>query len=215
MELTSLRDAYVGAPGVSGLSVEQRKRLTIGVELVANPSIIFMDVSISPLLSCWYGSSHIMRRKPGFGKVIFRLIEKGYDLCPGEDLVLSDVVQAGQNLCFLVVTVALIAGAYLRPWCSSCRHCNENSQEHSPDGPYCGLHNPSAINRHLWGSFRRLASGASYREQHAASSLEIRLLFADMSSKYHFSNLDGFAGFWRISAPKARRQDYVCWAHWA
>ncbi len=42
MELTPLRSTLVGVPGVSGLSVEQRKRLTIGVELVANPSIIFM-----------------------------------------------------------------------------------------------------------------------------------------------------------------------------
>ena len=43
VELTPLKNALVGIPGVSGLSVEQRKRLTIAVELVANPSVIFMD----------------------------------------------------------------------------------------------------------------------------------------------------------------------------
>ena len=43
MELGPLVGALVGTPGQSGLSVEQRKRLTIGVELCANPSIIFMD----------------------------------------------------------------------------------------------------------------------------------------------------------------------------
>lgn len=43
MELGPLAGALVGVPGQSGLSVEQRKRLTIGVELCANPSIIFMD----------------------------------------------------------------------------------------------------------------------------------------------------------------------------
>ena len=41
MELTSLRNAITGLPGVSGLSVEQRKRLTIGVELVSNPGTCF------------------------------------------------------------------------------------------------------------------------------------------------------------------------------
>uniref|UniRef100_A0A2C9W1A2 ABC transporter domain-containing protein n=1 Tax=Manihot esculenta TaxID=3983 RepID=A0A2C9W1A2_MANES len=49
VELTSLRQALVGLPGVSGLSTEQRKRLTIAVELVANPSLIFMDEPTSGL----------------------------------------------------------------------------------------------------------------------------------------------------------------------
>ncbi|XP_043699337.1 ABC transporter G family member 39-like isoform X2 [Telopea speciosissima] len=49
VELTSHRGALVGLPGVSGLSTEQRKRLTIAVELVANPSIIFMDEPTSGL----------------------------------------------------------------------------------------------------------------------------------------------------------------------
>jgi ABC-type multidrug transport system ATPase subunit len=49
VELKQLRHALVGLPGVNGLSTEQRKRLTIAVELVANPSIIFMDEPTSGL----------------------------------------------------------------------------------------------------------------------------------------------------------------------
>ncbi|XP_056166397.1 pleiotropic drug resistance protein 1-like [Syzygium oleosum] len=49
VELNPLRQALVGLPGVNGLSTEQRKRLTIAVELVANPSIIFMDEPTSGL----------------------------------------------------------------------------------------------------------------------------------------------------------------------
>ncbi|XP_023759508.1 ABC transporter G family member 29 [Lactuca sativa] len=49
VELDKIKDAIVGLPGVSGLSTEQRKRLTIAVELVANPSIIFMDEPTSGL----------------------------------------------------------------------------------------------------------------------------------------------------------------------
>nr|XP_020167918.2 ABC transporter G family member 43 [Aegilops tauschii subsp. strangulata] len=49
VELDVMRDAMVGLHGVSGLSTEQRKRLTIAVELVSNPSIIFMDEPTSGL----------------------------------------------------------------------------------------------------------------------------------------------------------------------
>ncbi|XP_050366565.1 pleiotropic drug resistance protein 1-like isoform X1 [Argentina anserina] len=49
VELDPLRQALVGLPGANGLSTEQRKRLTIAVELVANPSIIFMDEPTSGL----------------------------------------------------------------------------------------------------------------------------------------------------------------------
>ncbi|KAF2283073.1 hypothetical protein GH714_043817 [Hevea brasiliensis] len=49
VELNPLRQALIGLPCVNGLSTEQRKRLTIAVELVANPSIVFMDKPTSGL----------------------------------------------------------------------------------------------------------------------------------------------------------------------
>ncbi|XP_052110559.1 pleiotropic drug resistance protein 3 isoform X2 [Arachis duranensis] len=49
IELDGIKDSLVGLPNVSGLSTEQRKRLTIAIELVANPSIIFMDEPTSGL----------------------------------------------------------------------------------------------------------------------------------------------------------------------
>lgn len=49
IELDETKDALVGVPGISGISNEQRKRLTIAVELVSNPSIIFMDEPTSGL----------------------------------------------------------------------------------------------------------------------------------------------------------------------
>ncbi|XP_019055632.1 PREDICTED: pleiotropic drug resistance protein 3-like [Nelumbo nucifera] len=49
IELDGIKDALLGMPAISGLSTEQRKRLTISVELVSNPSIIFMDEPTSGL----------------------------------------------------------------------------------------------------------------------------------------------------------------------
>ncbi|GLJ25053.1 hypothetical protein SUGI_0479430 [Cryptomeria japonica] len=57
VELCPLRNYLVGLLGVIGLSGEQHKRLTIVVELVANPSIVFMVeptqalISLKPLTS--------------------------------------------------------------------------------------------------------------------------------------------------------------------
>lgn len=43
VELTDLQDALVGTDDTEGLSFEQKKRLSIAVELAASPSIIFLD----------------------------------------------------------------------------------------------------------------------------------------------------------------------------
>lgn len=49
VDLTEIMFSMVGYPGESGLSVEQRKRLTIANEMVSNPSVMFMDEPTSGL----------------------------------------------------------------------------------------------------------------------------------------------------------------------
>ncbi|KAE8443953.1 hypothetical protein EG329_001177 [Mollisiaceae sp. DMI_Dod_QoI] len=48
LDMGPFADAVVGVPG-SGLSLEQRKRMTVGVELVAKPSLLFLDEPTSGL----------------------------------------------------------------------------------------------------------------------------------------------------------------------
>ena len=48
LELRDIQDALVGIPG-AGLSIEQKKRLTLGVELVAKPKLLFLDEPTSGL----------------------------------------------------------------------------------------------------------------------------------------------------------------------
>ncbi|KAL8278573.1 hypothetical protein RQP46_009065 [Phenoliferia psychrophenolica] len=48
LELHDIQDAIIGVPG-AGLGIEQRKRVTIGVELVSKPSLLFADEPTSGL----------------------------------------------------------------------------------------------------------------------------------------------------------------------
>jgi len=54
LELSIVQDLQVGSDETGGLSFEQRKRLSIAVELVSNPSILFLDEYVvhSILITC-------------------------------------------------------------------------------------------------------------------------------------------------------------------
>lgn len=56
-ELTSLADALVGTDEGAGLSFEQKKRLSIAVELAASPSVIFLDEVSHAIVAVLFGRS--------------------------------------------------------------------------------------------------------------------------------------------------------------
>ena len=51
LELTREVDVLVGSEDDGGLTFEQKKRLSIAVELAANPSIVFLDEVRSTILT--------------------------------------------------------------------------------------------------------------------------------------------------------------------
>lgn len=76
LELRPLQHAIVGTPG-SGLSIEQRKRLTIGTELVAKPSLLFLDEPTSGLDGqSAYEICRFMRKLASAGQTIIATIHQ-------------------------------------------------------------------------------------------------------------------------------------------
>jgi ABC-type multidrug transport system ATPase subunit len=50
LDLGSMQDYLIGSAGMQGLSPAQVKRVNIGVELVANPAILFLDEPTTGML---------------------------------------------------------------------------------------------------------------------------------------------------------------------
>ena len=77
LELNDLADTLIGQPG-AGLTIEQRKRVTIGVELVAKPSIlIFLDEPTSGLDGqSAYNTVRFLRKLADVGQAVLVTIHQ-------------------------------------------------------------------------------------------------------------------------------------------
>ncbi|CAM1507980.1 Fc.00g048280.m01.CDS01 [Cosmosporella sp. VM-42] len=76
LELDEICDALIGTPEV-GLSIEQRKRVTLGVELVAKPTLLFLDEPTSGLDGqSAYNIVRFMRRLVDGGQAVLCTIHQ-------------------------------------------------------------------------------------------------------------------------------------------
>ncbi|KAJ3579017.1 hypothetical protein NPX13_g1549 [Xylaria arbuscula] len=76
LELFPLQHAVIGSPN-SGLSIEQRKRLTIATELVARPSLLFLDEPTSGLDGqSAYETCRFMKKLAAAGQTIICTIHQ-------------------------------------------------------------------------------------------------------------------------------------------
>ena len=59
MRLNKCQDTYIGGPLLKGISGGERKRCSIGVELITNPALIFLDEPTTGLDS--YTATEVQR----------------------------------------------------------------------------------------------------------------------------------------------------------
>ncbi|KAL3481319.1 ABC-2 type transporter-domain-containing protein [Aspergillus californicus] len=94
LEMHDIKNSLVGHPGGDGLSVEERKRLTIGVELVAKPSVlIFLDEPTSGL----------------DGQAAFNIVRFLKNLAAAGQAILVTIHQPSAQLFYEFDTVLLLA----------------------------------------------------------------------------------------------------------
>lgn len=105
IELDEIQDALVGIHGRSGISTEQSKRLTIAVELVSNPSIIFMDEPTSGLDAS--AAAIVMRAVKNVARtrrtVVCTIHQPGIDIFEAFDEVIISPFEYLKHIEFLVI----------------------------------------------------------------------------------------------------------------
>jgi ABC-type multidrug transport system ATPase subunit len=110
LEMQDYAEAVIGVPG-NGLNLEQRKRTTIGVELVAKPALLFLDEPTSGLdsQSAW-SIVRLMRKLANAGQailctihqpsaVLFDQFDRLFLLAKeGKTVFFGDIGDQGQNV---------------------------------------------------------------------------------------------------------------------
>jgi len=178
MELGALQNTLVGA-GAMQMTAACRKKVSIAVELVANPSILLLDVPPPPLptllLPPW-GSFTAILSYPTAAACGCLLDQQGFTCLP--PLPASTTPHLGlMQTCRLYIGChmptfqrrtlfshvlggcryferrkTMGAGAHDWAGCSGRRHCDPGSAEGmSPDWAHCGLHYSPALHRQLSG----------------------------------------------------------------
>ncbi|KAJ5163927.1 uncharacterized protein N7500_005757 [Penicillium coprophilum] len=105
LELGDISEALIGVPG-AGLSIEQRKRVTLGVELVAKPTLLFLDEPTSGLDGqSAFNIVRFLRKLVDGGQAVWQRLDQNFGLLqsersamppdanPAEHII--DVVQGG------------------------------------------------------------------------------------------------------------------------
>lgn len=100
LEMRDIADCLVGAPGNPGLTIEQRKRLTIGVELVAKPNVlIFLDEPVRGLSTIVQAVANARSQTSGLdGQAAFNTIRFLKKLAAAGQAILVTIHQPSAQL---------------------------------------------------------------------------------------------------------------------